>query len=1558
MKRFTIIMALTLLFAMPGFAEHVRPETAQKAAKTFLSAKLVNQPQISLVDFVDRALFPNLYVYGNDHCFVIMAADDRVQPVLGYSLTSTFGTESLPDNVRYWLQGYNDEIQYVTDNFTQATYEVTRQWEDLVSGTPAPERSRIVVGPLITTAWDQTYPYNYYCPSTSGGSGGHSYTGCVATAMAQVIKYYNAPVHGIGSHTYTHSIYGEQTANFGETTYQWNNMPTQIFSNSSQAQIYAVATLIYQCGVGVDMNYGTGTNGSGASSIKIAPALRNYFNFSQSTTYVQREDYSNNQWITLIRTELNASRPVVYNGSYTSGHSFVCDGYDSGTYGSYYFHFNWGWSGSYNGYFSIDNMTPGGSGAGGGGHNYSYNQDAVIGIKPSTNTAIPTNLTYTQNGRNVTLSWTGASGASSYNIYCDNNYIGNSTINSYTTTAPYGSSVYYVRSVNSDGELSLSSNSITVTVAYPMPIVDDLQASVSGNNVNLSWTAPEWCYPQTPTATVSYGDGNTNYSWNSIYYAHRYLAADLAQYANKAVYKVSTYVQYPGTYSAYVYVGSTSSGQPNSSGLSMSMLSIDVQSVGWYDFEADNPIILSGTQDLWVVMKQENTGQAFPTPSFDLTQHNINAFYAGSSPTYFYDANPNYNCAWRIKTYITDGTYTYNIYRNGSSIANNVSNTSYNDNNLATGGYTYYVKTNYYGGETEASNSASVVIGNVNYYTITATANPTNGGTVSGGGSYAQGSTCTLVATANQGFEFTNWTKNGQQMSTNSTYSFTVNGNATYVANFTEVTPPEPTVIAEYYPDVNNQNSQYVRVRWNESVSGGGSSGNNYSIYRANCDGSNATIIAQNVTGNQYIDQTWASLAQGEYKYGVSVVNGRGESEIHWDNTPAPLNNHAIDVSAFVAPVANNSNANESPMVNYNRGWIYYDDGTYGTSIGVGGGTIYWGTMFPASMITENRLTKVALYENDYNTNTITVYIYQGGTSAPGTLVYTQTVTPVGGDAFHEITLSSPVTIDPSQNLWVVFGEYGTYPANACVDSGVANNRWVSLDGSEWMDVAEAGVPGYGWMIRAYVEVSGGGGGDSPIWSNCLVKPSPVEYYAITATANPTAGGTVTGGGTYEAGQTCTLTATANTGYHFVRWTKNGTQVSTSSTYSFTVNGNGAYVANFASNGGEVTQTSNFTSGWNWWNTYIEQGGMDGLQMLEDGLGSNGIQIKSQQQYTNYYEGMGWMGMLSAIDNESTYKIKTNAACTVDMVGLETTSGQHPITVGPGWNWIGYPVNSSMSVATAFSNVTPASGDQVKAQNGYANYYDGMGWVGTLSTIEPGMGLLYKSNGSETFTLIYPEGAKSENLVENVTADNNHWVPDMYAYPDNMTVTAVVELDGTELAPEPVEGPANYELAAFANGECRGSVRPMYVEPINRHIAFLTITGEEVTSLSFSLYDAQTGEEIHGANEQINFSNNATVGDVREPYVLHFRGITGVDEWANRLNVFPNPVACGEVLNIVVPAEDLGEMRVEIINALGVVETCHGASLQTITAPDVAGVYTLHITVEGKGTCYRKLVVR
>ena len=762
MKR-NCLFGLLLLTALPLFAENVDPETARKVATTFLKNNGAKTTQ--LTDLSKEAGFPNLYIFTAEQGFVVMAADDCVKPILGYSLTGSFVVEDMPDNVTGWLQGYSDEIQWGIDNQVRASNETAKLWNDLAEGDAKAGRATTVVAPLIQTKWNQNKYYNNLCPSATGGPDGHAYTGCVATAMAQIMKYHNYPSKGIGSHSYTWNSQ-DLSADFGETTYDWDNMGlyyeyyfSDANANTNTAtwldntyhtpeKVAAVATLMYHCGVSINMDYGGG--GSSASTEAVATALKTYFNYSPSISYKQKGNFTSDEWIAMVKAELDANRPLQYRGSTGSGggHSFVCDGYDNNNY----FHFNWGWAGSLDGYFSLDNLNTGANTqAGAGNGDYTNNQAAIFGIRPSDNTGLPSNLTYTMEGlQGLTLNWTAASGAASYNIYRNGNLIGNTTETTYSETAPFGTNVYWVRSVDANDELSLSSNNVSVYVSYQTPVVDDLTGTLSGSDASLTWTAPDWCYPETPSATLSYGEDEIYYSWTYVYYAHRYVAADLEQYAGKAVYKVSTYVQYAGTYSAYVYTASTSNNKPDANACAMSKTGITVSSSGWFDFIADEPIILSGESDLWVVMKQENTGQTYPTPSFNLTAHNINAFYVGSSsPTNLNDANSSYNCAWLIKAYLTDGTYTYNLYQDGVKIAGDLNETTYNAtlNDNATNVFT--LTTNYYGGETTASNTAGFAKGTTSLATLEMGANDkttvTNGSTLSVSGTLSNDDAAKLI---------------------------------------------------------------------------------------------------------------------------------------------------------------------------------------------------------------------------------------------------------------------------------------------------------------------------------------------------------------------------------------------------------------------------------------------------------------------------------------------------------------------------------------------------------------------------------------------------------------------------------------------------------------------------------------------------------------------------------------------------------------------------------------------------------------------------------------------
>ena len=460
-----------------------------------------------------------------------------------------------------------------------------------------------------------------------------------------------------------------------------------------------------------------------------------------------------------------------------------------------------------------------------------------------------------------------------------------------------------------------------------------------------------------------------------------------------------------------------------------------------------------------------------------------------------------------------------------------------------------------------------------------------------------------------------------------------------------------------------------------------------------------------------------------------------------------------------------------------------------------------------------------------------------------------------------------------------------------------------------------------------------------------------IVYYTLTV-SDPQGCGEVRGSGSYLAGSHVTIEAIPDNNCYFLQWndgiTDNPRVVHLVQDTTF--------VAMFEFNYSEITQTTTFTEGWNWWSTYIEQDGIDGLSLLEEGLGTYGIVIKSQSDgYTEYYDDYDlWYGSLNAINNESSYMVKTYAPCQVSMTGPAAVPSQHPITVDAnGWTWIGYPVAYDMDINMALDGLAAIEGDMLKAQEGYAEFYEGYGWFGPLETLTSGKGYMYKSTNASPATFTYPDNGRTA-MRDNITGNDNHWVPVASAYPFNMTVTAVVELDGEELRSD------RYELAAFANGESRGSVRLMYVEPIDRYVAFLTIAGEEAADLSFALYDTETGMECFPAEESVAFEANATVGRIGEPFVVSFRGTTGMDELANSLRVYPNPVKAGERFSICMNAESKAPVRVEIVNALGVtvsVETSTQAPA-SIMAPATAGVYTLRVTVDGKGTAVRKLVVK
>ncbi len=799
-----------LAMSLPMTAERVTPEIARKVASTFLNNNGAKSAQ--LTDLSKAAGFANLYIFTAEPGFVVMAADDCVQPILGYSLDGFILDEDMPDNVRGWLQGYDDEIQFAIDNQMRATAETAKQWKDLTEGNTKAGKATTVVPALLQTQWNQNGGYysgtyvtlfNNLCP-LKGNT--RTVTGCVATAMAQIMKYWNQPAHGIGSHSYT---WNNQTlsADFANTNYDWAHMTNTYGKNSTETEKLAVATLMYHCGVSVEMNYNTsGSGGSSASTAAVAEALKTYFNYSPDIVYRSKGDYTNDEWLNMVKTELDAGRPLQYRGSTGSGggHSFVCDGYDSNNK----FHFNWGWAGSYDGYFYLSNLNTGANtqtGAGNG--DYTNDQAAIFGIQPATigEAAAPTltaTLVQSTGIRNANLSWTAVSGAASYQLYYDCQLIYSGTETSFTHEhIPYGTSTYFVRSVDASGNLSWPSNyaSISITfpgpanltsvqsengiqlswdaadnavsynifcngilfanttstsylddraiagelkyflkgvdalgdesdaseiatvnVAYSAPIVNSLSATLTNNDATLTWTAPKWCYPETHSNILTYGTGTPkgSFGYNNgttkMYWGHRYFSSNLGSYNGFVLYKVSFYAKESGRYKIFVYQGTTSDA-PQTMVLEQS---INITTDSWNEIDLQNPIIIDSSQDLWVFIYDDEARSYAAVHSGE---------YSGDG-NYYYYTDPtlgvwSLNRAFLIRTYLSDGTYTYNLYHDGEQIAQNLSQTSYNATLNDNAPNLFTVKTNYYGGETAASNTIGFAKGTASVANLEMAAN-------------------------------------------------------------------------------------------------------------------------------------------------------------------------------------------------------------------------------------------------------------------------------------------------------------------------------------------------------------------------------------------------------------------------------------------------------------------------------------------------------------------------------------------------------------------------------------------------------------------------------------------------------------------------------------------------------------------------------------------------------------------------------------------------------------------------------------------------------------------
>ena len=370
-------------------------KTNSKVLKDAKNLQLAYKVTATIGDALEeRTMF---YVFNVDNIgYIIVSGDDTVIPILAYSDSGNFNIGNIPPALNEWIVGYKKEMISILNQNVKATNEIDKLWS--IQNTKKSSNTALTTNfvlPLIQTNWGQGQYYNNTCPTGT-------LTGCVATAMAQIMKKWNYPSTGSGFHSYTHSVFGTLNSNFATWAYQWSSMPPQLNSSSTTTQIDEVSHLMRDCGISVEMDYSDTSSGSQVIIHSPNPqanaeyALKTYFDYDSSIHSINKynnslDNYPDSEWKVILKAELDAGRPILYAGTGipdppttpptpASGHAFVCDGYDANDF----FHFNWGWDGlasTANDYFNIGALNPNTNGT---IYHWNDNNQILIGIKPST----------------------------------------------------------------------------------------------------------------------------------------------------------------------------------------------------------------------------------------------------------------------------------------------------------------------------------------------------------------------------------------------------------------------------------------------------------------------------------------------------------------------------------------------------------------------------------------------------------------------------------------------------------------------------------------------------------------------------------------------------------------------------------------------------------------------------------------------------------------------------------------------------------------------------------------------------------------------------------------------------------------------------------------------------------------------------------------------------------------------------------------------------------------------------------------------------------------------
>jgi len=379
-----------------------------------------------------------------------------------------------------------------------------------------------------------------------------------------------------------------------------------------------------------------------------------------------------------------------------------------------------------------------------------------------------------------------------------------------------------------------------------------------------------------------------------------------------------------------------------------------------------------------------------------------------------------------------------------------------------------------------------------------------------------------------------------------------------------------------------------------------------------------------------------------------------------------------------------------------------------------------------------------------------------------------------------------------------------------------------------------------------------------------------------------------------------------------------------------------------------IEQTLNLVNGWNWISVNVTNSNPTIVQQFRDRIGSIGELLKGQ---ISFIQAPMWFGSLTAINKESMYMLKTNAAGSIRFDGKAANPATSPISIVGGWNWLGYIPQFTLPVNEALAGLNAQFGDLIKGQTGYRMYMEPIGWIGSLNYMRAGEGYMYFSEATTPKTFNYPSTAsQTYGVMAPPDTIENRWTVDVHKYPGNMTVTSIVLQDNVELQ----EG--IIEIAAFAGEECRGTIKMMHVPYDIEHtfMGFLLVFGESNERITFKVYDHTTGME-YLAQQQMNFVADAIHGTFDQPYIISFEtsavGIEDINVNNTAITLYPNPVT--DLLHISYTTDKIDLINITDVVGRTILSKQDFVEKTIDMAGLVQGVYFLSATINGETTIHK-----